>query len=257
MRLVVQAAFFASLGGSMRVIGSLLVLLAATNSAVAMTSAELIEKNIKARGGMAALQAINNVKASGKVNWGGGDFSLELAAVQYTARPANMRMEATFQGLTMVQAYDGKEGWMISPFQGRKDPQRNSPDEVKGNKLSADIEGVLVNAEAKGYSVDYLGLEDVDGTMAHKLRVKLNDTDTRTVFLDPDHFLEIRFEDRMQIRGAEAVIQTDVGDYEKVNGWLMPFYFESSGQKVTFDTIEANVALDQALFGFPASAAKQ
>jgi outer membrane lipoprotein-sorting protein len=229
--------------------------LCASSAAYALDADQLIAKNIAARGGMEALNGIKNIKAQGKVNWGGGDFSLELASVQYVARPANMRMEATFQGLTMVQAYDGKEGWMISPFQGRKDPQRSSPDESKGNKLSADLEGVLVNAKAKGYEVEYLGLEDVDGTMAHKLRVKLNASDTRTVFLDPDHFLEIRYEDRLTVRGAESVMKTDVGDYEKVNGWYMPFYFEMGGQKVTFDRIDANVELDAAMFSFPASAA--
>ncbi len=33
-----------------------------------------------------------------------------------------MRTEASIQGLTAVQAWDGKEAWQISPFQGRKDP---------------------------------------------------------------------------------------------------------------------------------------
>lgn len=233
------------------------VALAMANPAFALTAEELIAKNLAAHGGMAALDAIKNVKASGKLTFGGGDFSIELAMSQVIERPAQMRFEATFQGMTMVQAYDGKEAWMISPFQGRKDPQRMSADEAKGNKLQADIEGVLVNAKAKGYQIDYIGMEDVDGTNAHKLRVKLNETDTRLVFLDPDHFLEIRYEDRFQVRGSEVVSKTDIGDYEKVAGWYMPFYFEASGQKISIDTIEANVAVTPGQFGFPVAAAKQ
>lgn len=244
----------------MRTFGLTLATLSAltlANPAFALTADELVAKNIEAHGGMAALDAIKNIKAAGKLTFGGGDFSLDLVMSQVISRPAQLRSEATFQGMTMVQAFDGKESWMISPFQGRKDPQRLSADEAKSYKLQADIEGVLVNAKAKGYTVDYLGMEDVDGTNAHKLRVKLNATDSRLVFLDPDHFLEIRFEDRLQVRGSEVVTRTDIGDYEKVAGWYMPFYFESPGQKISIDTIEANAAVEPSQFAFPVAAAKQ
>jgi outer membrane lipoprotein-sorting protein len=225
-------------------------------AAHAITADELVQKNIEAHGGLAAIKAINNIVASGKMTVGGGDFSLDLAVKQVMARPAQMRTEASFQGMTQVNAFDGKESWGISPFGGRKDPQRNSADQAKAEKYSADIEGVLVDAKAKGYAVEYLGLEDVDGTMAHKLRVKLSATDSRTVFLDPDFFLEIRFEDRIQIRGSENVSTTDLGDYEKVNGWFMPFAVEAPGQKITIEKIEANQTIDPAQFSFPTAAKK-
>ena len=96
----------------------------------------------------------------------------------------------------------------------------------------------------------------MDGTNAHKLRVKLNETDSRTFFLDPDFFLEIRTEDRFQMRGAEMVVKTDVGDYEKVNGWYMPFYSETQGQKISIDSIVANGKVDAAQFAFPTAPKK-
>ena len=226
------------------------------STAFAMTAEELIAKNIENHGGLAALKAIENTSATGKMTFGGGDFSLDLTLKMVTARPASSRMEATFQGMTLVNAFDGKESWTISPFQGRRDPQRNSEDEAKMAKINADIDGALVDYQAKGYKVEYLGMEDVDGTNAHKLRVRFNETDSRTIFLDPDYFLEIRYEDRFQMRGAEIVARTDLGDYEKVNGWYMPFYIETQGQKITIDKVEVNTKLDPTQFAFPESAKK-
>ncbi len=222
----------------------------------AITADELINKNIESHGGLAALKAIENTTATGKMTFGGGDFSLDLALKMVQSRPGNSRMEATFQGMTMVNAFDGKDSWTISPFQGRLDPQRNSSDEAKMAKINADLDGQLVDYKAKGYQVEYLGMEDVDGTNAHKLRVKLNDTDSRTFFLDPDFFLEIRTEDRFQMRGAEMVVKTDIGDYEKVNGWYMPFYSETRGQKISIDTIVANSKVDPTQFAFPTAPKK-
>jgi hypothetical protein len=228
----------------------------ASTSLLSMTAEELINKNIEAKGGLPAIKALENLTATGKMTFGGGDFSLDLDFKMVSARPNNSRMEATFQGMTLVNAFDGKDSWTISPFQGRKDPQRNGEDEAKAAKVNADIDGVLIDVKEKGYAVEYLGMEDVDGTNAHKLRVKLNATDTRTVFLDPDHFLEIRYEDRMQFRGAEVVTKTDLGDYEKVNGVYLPFYIENQGQKISIDKMEANGKVEAGQFAFPVAAKK-
>ncbi len=222
----------------------------------AITAEELINKNIESHGGLAALKAIENTTATGKMTVGGGDFSLDLALKVVQSRPGSSRMEASFQGMTQVDAFDGKDSWTISPFQGRLDPQRNSSDVAKMAKINADLEGQLVDYKAKGYQVEYLGMDDVDGTNAHKLRVKLNATDSRTFFLDPDFFLEIRTEDRFQMRGAEIVVKTDLGDYEKVNGWYMPFYSETEGQKISIDTIVANGKVDSTQFAFPTAPKK-
>jgi hypothetical protein len=239
----------------MRAIVSALALLASTSS-FAITAEELIQKNIENRGGMAAIKALQNTTATGKSTFGGGDFSIDLAVKMVATRDSQTRLEATFQGMTLVNAFDGKESWTISPFQGRKDPQRNGADEAKAAKIGADFDGVLIDYKEKGYSVEYLGTEDVDGTDAHKLRVKVNATDSRTVFLDPDYFLEIMIEDRIQIRGAETVSRTELGDYEKVNGVFLPFYMKANGQKTNFDKIEANSTIDPAQFAFPTSAKK-
>ena len=67
-----------------------------------------------------------------------------------TKRPNVVRTEYTLQGMTAVNAFDGKEGWKISPFQGRKDPEKMSADDTKSLIEDAEVDGPLVDWKEKG-----------------------------------------------------------------------------------------------------------
>jgi hypothetical protein len=225
-------------------------------SAQAMTADELVNKNVAARGGMDSLQAIKSLRLSGKMIVGG--FGAEIDAVQIYKRPGAYRFEGTLQGMTMVQSYDGKEAWRISPFQGRKDPERTSADDAKELAEQADFDGSWVNAGAKGNKLDYLSTEDVDGTEAHKLKVTLANGDVEYVYFDPDAFLVIRTLKQRTVRGVELREETDYSDYEKVNGTFVAFSTSSGNAgdtqrtKFTVDKADANASVDDATFAFPA-----
>jgi hypothetical protein len=230
----------------------------AAPGAFAYTAAELAAKNVTAKGGSEKLQAIQSLRLSGKLLVNNG--TLELAYTLLVARPDAIRYEAQLQGLTKVQAYDGKEAWQINPFQGRKTPEKLSADDAKAlGEDAADFVGPLVDYQAKGYKLDYLGTEDIDGTEAHKLRVTRPNGDVAYVYLDPDYFLEIRTVNRRIEHGIPNEIITDYADYEKVNDVYLPFALESyekgssARRKLQIDKAEANVTADKSLFEFPAS----
>jgi hypothetical protein len=69
---------------------------------------ELVAKNIEAKGGSAALKALQSLRLKGKllVNQGQVEFAYE----QTKKRPGQVRTEATLQGMTQIQAFDGKGG---------------------------------------------------------------------------------------------------------------------------------------------------
>jgi hypothetical protein len=226
-----------------------------------LTVDALVAKNIEAKGGIDALRAVRSVRFTGKmlVNQG----QMELAYTQTKERPGRVRAEATLQGMTMVQAYDGTEGWKISPFGGRKDPEKMSADDTKSLIEDAEIDGPLVDWEAKGSTVEYLGPEDVEGTLAHKLKVVRKNGDISYVYLDPDYFLEIRILTQRQEQGAQVEVETDLGDYEKIAGVFFPFSVEAGPkgstdkQKIIIEKAEANAAADEAAFKFPAVTSKK
>jgi hypothetical protein len=237
-----------------------LILSTPAPAAQAPSADDIIAHHLEALGGLDKLKAIKTLKRSGRLIVPG--FNGELVYTETRMRPDAIRQDLTLQGLTQVAAFDGREGWQIEPFQGRKDPSRMSADETKAMRLAADIDRPLIDYKAKGHRVEYLGLEDVDGTPAYKLRVKLAWGDEVTYWIDPDTWMLVRDRERQTVRGAEQVVDTDYGEYEQVGGVFVPMEEEqgpqdsdpSQKQKIVFDKAEANVPVERTLFSFPPTA---
>jgi hypothetical protein len=234
---------------------AVLALVLAASGAHAATVDELIAKNLAARG--EALRDIKTLETDGTLRFGG---QFELTFRQYQKAPGSLRSEASLQGLTAVQAWDGREAWQISPFQGRKDPEKMSADDARALADDAAIGGQLLDWKARGSQVEYLGTEDVDGTEAHKIKVTLANGDVEYLYLDPDHYLEIRMVAQRHVRGTVVESVSDYGDYEKVAGAYFPFSITTENKadggrsQVTIEHAQANVPMDDALFAFPATA---
>jgi len=223
--------------------------------AAAQTVDEVIAKNIEARGGLEKLKSVQSVRMTGKMMMGPG---MEAPMILEIKRPKSLRMEFTFQGMTGVQAYDGKSGWSISPFQGKKDPEPMSPDDVKDAEEEADIDGPLVDYKAKGHTVELVGKEKVEGSDAYKLKVTLKNGTVRYQYLDAESFLEIKTEAKRTVRGSEMEFESTIGDYKEVGGLLLPHSIQSGAkgrpekQNIVVEKIELNPTLDDSRFKMPA-----
>ena len=226
----------------------------------AQTADEIIAKYIKAIGGAEKLQSIKSLRRTGTFSGGGG---FEAPMVQENKRPAMVREEFTMQGLTGINAYDGKSGWKIQPWSGKKDVEPLGEEEMKSILEDSDFDGPLVGYQQKGNKVEFVGMEPVEGTDALKLKVTLPSGDIYYYYMDTDYFVPIKQETKRIIRGAEHEYETSMGDYKEVEGCYFPFSYESNAKgsqdksKVTYEKIEANVTLDDSRFVQPQPAAKQ
>jgi hypothetical protein len=238
----------------------LLALLAAplllAPQARAQTADEIVEKFIKTVGGMERIAAVKSLRRTGRFSGGGG---FEAGVVEENRRPNLVRQEFNIQGMVGVVAYDGRAGWKIEPWNGKKDAEPLGEEEMKGIVEDSDLDGPLVNHRQKGVKVEYVGTDEVEGTDAYKLKVTLASGDVRFYYMDTDYFVPIKIDTKRMVRGAEREYETILGDYKEVNGWYLPFSVESgvkgspNRQKITYDKIEANVALDDARFRAPAA----
>jgi len=225
----------------------------------AQTADEIIAKNVQARGGMDKLKGVQSMKATATMAMGPG---MEAPTSVVVKRGNQVRMEFTIQGLTAVQAYDGKTAWQVMPFMGKKDAEPMSADEAKDIQETSDIDGPLVDYKSKGHQVELLGKEKIEGTDAYKLKLTLKNGDVETVYIDADSFLEIKEETKRTIRGTEQVVETAFGDYKEVSGIMMWFAMEggvkgsAEKQKLTINKVEFNVPADDALFKMPPPAPK-
>jgi outer membrane lipoprotein-sorting protein len=228
-------------------------ILAATPAA-AQPADEIIAKNLAAKGGLEKLKAVNTIRMTGRMTFGPG---IEAPIVLEIKRPKSMRMDLTIQGMTGSQAYDGASGWSLMPFGGSKVPQQMTAEEATLAEEQADIDGPLIDYKAKGNTVELLGKEKVEGAEAYKLKVTLKNGVVRTMYIDAEHFLEIKEESKRTIRGTEMEMETIVGDYKEVNGLMLPHSVDAGAkgspqrQKLVIEKIEINVPIDDARFKMP------
>lgn len=227
-------------------------------SASAQTVDEVIAKNIQAHGGLDKLKSLQSLRITAKFSQ--GSFRADFR--QENKRPEKVREELIIQGLTQVQAYDGKTGWQINPFGGRKDPELMSQDDMKSLIVDADMDGPLVNYKEKGHIAELVGHDSVEGTDCFKIKLSMKNGDVRYYYLDADSFLELKLEIQTTIRGALQESELYYGDYEQVNGVYYPLAVEqaqkgsASRAQITVAKIEQNVPLDDTHFSMPVTKAE-
>jgi outer membrane lipoprotein-sorting protein len=224
-------------------------------AASGQTVDEVIAKNIQAHGGAEKLKSVHSLRTT--ATFSQGSFRADLR--QENKRNDKVREEFIIQGLAQVQAYDGKTGWQISPFGGRKDPELLSQDDLKSLVVDADLDGPLVDYREKGHKAELVGHDSVEGTDCFKIKLSMKNGDVRYYYLDADSYLELKVEIQTTIRGALQESELYYGDYEQVNGIYYPFAVEqaqkgsSTRAEISVQKIEQNVAMEDIHFSMPAS----
>ena len=237
-----------------------LILAAALLFAVPMLAADdltvdqILAKNAEAKGGMDKLKALKSVRFSGKMTLGGG---MEAPITMTKTRPEKMRLDFTVQGMTGTQAYDGTTGWMVMPFMGKKDAEPMTGDMLKDVKEQADFDGPFIDYAKKGYTIELLGMGEVEGTKAYKLKLSRDGNDT-VIYIDSDSFLDIKAESKRKVQGQEIEAETSYGNYQEFEGLLFPTQIEMkpkgapAGQTITIDKVELNPTVADDIFTMPA-----
>jgi len=244
----------------MILVGALLAWLAPM--AAAETADEVVAKYIAARGGMEKIKSIKSRKVTGKMVMNGG--AMEAPIVMMNRRPRDTRLEFTFQGMTGVQVFDGsgEVAWSIMPFMGKKEPEAAPPEDSKLTAEEADFDGPLVDWKEKGNQIELVGKEQVEGADAFKIKVTRKSGNVDYVYVDAETGLEVKSEQKRVIRGTELETETYMSDYKEIDGVPFPYTLsmgrkggaENQRQRLTFEKIETNVAMNDTLFKLPANA---
>jgi hypothetical protein len=234
-----------------------LVLLALPASAQSVD--DIIAHYLKTVGGMERIQSVKTLRRTGKFIGGGG---FEAAILQENKRGNLVREEFALQGMIGINAYDGKTGWKIEPWSGKKDAEALGEEEMKSILEDADFDGPLVNYKQKGNKVEFAGRDTFEGTDTFKLKVTMPAGDTYVYYLDTDYYVPIKVDIKRIVRGAEREYETVLGDYKEVAGWYLPYSVEIGTKgspdkaKTVYEKIEANVALDDGRFSMPGAPKK-
>jgi hypothetical protein len=240
----------------MRIVSTLVLLLCVT-LLKAQSADDILTKYFTSIGGLDKWKALKSMKAEGKMSMQGMDFPF----VVYSKPVAKQKVEVQVQGIQIIQAYDGKDAWMLNPMMGGKDPVKMSDEESKEFK-DQKFEDEFIDYAKKGHEVKLLGTEEIDGVKCYKIQLvknKNNDQEdvTEIHYFDSENYvpiLRVTYARTGPAKGQE--IKTFLSDYQDVNGLMIPFFVDSqmngqTFQKMTLTKVILNEPIDDAAFAFP------
>lgn len=222
-----------------------------------LSAEQVVERNIKARGGLKAWQQIQTLAFSGKMDAGGKD-NVQLPFEMKIKRAHKSRLEIQFQDQTAVQVYDGTTGWKLRPFLGRKDAEPFTAIEQQQAAAADELDGALMDYAKKGTKITLDGNEVVEGKDAYRLKLKLKDGSERRVWVDAKSFLEVKIDGQPRILdGKPHKVAVFYRDYKTDEGLLVPHVLETvvegvkETHKMSIETVAVNKPIDDALFAKP------
>jgi hypothetical protein len=220
--------------------------------AAALTSDELVQKNIEARGGAARLKAITTLRIVRTY----GTFGANIPVTITKKREGLHRTDQALPGRpTVIRGLDASGAW--ESING-KVSKRPADQEAELRELDGDFDGFLVDYKAKGHAVEYVGRERAGGIDTYKLKVTLKSGAVRHVWLDATTYLERRHEGTMTMPDGKVPVIITFAEWKDVQGVKFPFAVDeerNSFPPQTFaiytERVEINPAVDETIFAMP------
>jgi hypothetical protein len=235
-----------------------LTALAAVAAAQAQDVGQIIDKNIAARGGLAAWHSVQTLTLEGTME-GGGKDNHALPFVMKMKRAHKSRLEITFNDQTSVQVYDGNQGWKVRPFLNRNEVEPFTTAETAAAAGTDELDGPLMDYAAKGTKIALVGKDTVEGKSAYKLKLTLKDGKQRNLWIDANSFLELKTDGEPRILdGKPHAVSVYYRDYKPEHGLMMPHVLETAveatkagSHKIEVAKVAVNEPLADDLFQKP------
>lgn len=225
--------------------------------APALSAVQVTERNLAARGGLAAWHAVTAMTVTGDMD-AGGKQNTRLAYVLTMKRPNLTRLEIKFKDQVAVQVYDGTQGWKLRPFLGRNDVEPYNPAELQSAAAVAELDGPLIDYARKGTRVEMQGVEAVEGKAAYRLKLTLKNGEQSSLWIDAVSFLEVKADGvPRRIDGKTRKVWVYYRDFGKEGGLMIAHTQETAVEgvkqthKMTVKTVALNPATDAATFARP------
>jgi len=222
-----------------------------------LTAAQIVDKNVAARGGLQAWKAVQTLSLSGKLE-AGGTQNTELPFALEMKRPRKSRLELKFNGQTAVQVYDGANGWKLRPFLNRHQVEPYTPEELKAASMQADLDGPLVDYNAKGTKLELTGIQPVEGRQAYNLKLTLKNGQVQHVWVDAQTFLDVKVDGTpRRLDGKYHPVATYLRDFRPVKGLMVPYVLETTvegvqrTEKIRIESVVVNPKLEDSHFTKP------
>ncbi|HWY50617.1 MAG TPA: hypothetical protein VNW72_03965 [Chthoniobacterales bacterium] len=221
-----------------------------------LTVDDVIERNTRATGGAAAIEAVQSIE----VNLHIVDPGFEVDGIYRAARPGRMRIDVQTGGKRVfTEAFDGENGWHVGDDDEREDASPKATAALRhGVQLPGKLFG-LHELKEHGHRVELVGREKLDGIEYYALRLTLSDGYTTTLYVDPESWLITRRRDvrplHVDVDPTPTTIEQRSSDFREVSG--VRFAFASTEidlktgkqlETAKVSTIKVNPPLNESIF---------
>jgi hypothetical protein len=214
----------------------------------AQTVDELVTKHVAALGGAEKLAGVKSLVMESTLSVNGMDIPSKTMILV----GKSMRSETSVMGNSMIQVVDGGSGWMVRPAMmgGTGDPEDMPAEMLKQQIDQLYPFGALVGYREKGYQVELVGNENVEGKDAYHLKITSKEGQITDEYLDATTYLVSKVK-RMGMDGKPGELL--LSDYKETEGVKFPKTMEIVGGQmgaltITTDRIKINAPIDEKLF---------
>lgn len=228
----------------------------------AQTVDEILATYYENIGGEENLKKVKGVKMTAKVNQQGMEIPLEI----YQMSDGKQMTVINFQGKEIKQGvFDGETLWSHN-FMTMK-AEKSDAEATANMKLNNnDFPDSFIDYKSKGYKVELLGKETIDGAETFKIKLTKEpvtvdgkkEDDISFYFFDTENYVPIAVQTEIKSGPAKGMTsQVTMSDYQEVDGLYFPFSMtqgmkgKPGGQPITITKIELNPTVDAATFVFP------
>jgi len=235
----------------------ILLLLIAIVPATAQTADEIIANYIENIGGAEAWNNLEGIKFVGNANAQGMTIPIEY----YMTKEGKQLLKINIQGQDMVQfAYDGEKMWTTN-FMTMQPEEANADMTHNMKNQSASFPDPFLNYKEKGYTVELIGPETMEGTETFKIKLTqkpvlvdgVEEPNVTFYYFETENFVPIATESEVREGPMKGqVVKDTMSDYQEVDGLYFPFAITmAGGQPVTMTEIILNPEIDEAMFVMP------
>ena len=238
-----------------------LFLLAGTSFTQAQTADEIITNYFENTGGADAWSSIERIKMTGVAAFGPQEYPF----VQFAMKDGRMAVEIELQGQKFVpQAFDGETLWSTN-FQTMSPEAADSEASMNFKKEAQDIIDTFLNYKDKGYTLEKLEDETVEGTETFKLKLTkkpnvidgVEEENITFYYFDKENFVPVMSESTISSGPQKGMMtQTLYSDYQEAGDIYYAYSITQKfngqvGQSIRIDNIEINGEVDESIFSMP------
>ncbi len=227
----------------------------------AQTADEILDNYFENIGGRDAMDGLSGIKMMAKVSQGGMEIPIEIVQLKDGRQYTKFQLQGIefFQGV-----FDGETLWN-SNFQTQKAEKADAETTENMKRNIGAFPDPFLNYTDKGYSVELLGTETVEGTETFKLKltqkpVLVDGEEMENItfyYFDSENFVPIMVEKEMMAGPMKGNISVSrMSDYQEVEGLYFPFSLSQGvkgggSQPLMIESISLNPEVEETMFKFP------